>query len=128
MDRLISPQAVFTRLSDINSPYIGPVYGELNEQVGGYYIDVAFTAEDMRIALEYDAWYWHAHNAEYDARRDGELINAGWRILRIKSGKEVPTKEQLEAAIARLKAGEMQAEIELDDWGAGPARFPASTQ
>jgi len=102
--------------------------GELNERAGPYYIDVAFEAGDMRVALEYDAWYWHAHNAEYDTQRDTNLIEAGWRVLRVKSNKEVPTKEQLEAAIARLMAGEMQAEIELGDWGMGPTRFTQSTQ
>jgi hypothetical protein len=51
------------------------------------------------------------------------MIAAGWRVLRVKSNGQLPTRKQLDAAIARLLAGEDQVEIVLDDWGEGPTRF-----
>ena len=81
-------------------------------------LDVGGTA----IAVEYDAWYWHAGREENDVQRDEEMIASGWRVLRVKSGTQLPTEEQLETAIARLLAGEEQVEIVLDDWGVGPTR------
>lgn len=77
----------------------------------------------QRVAVEYDSWYWHAGREENDAQRDKEMLAAGWRVLRVKSGTLLPTRAQLDAAIGRLLAGEEQTEIVLEDWGQGPTRF-----
>jgi very-short-patch-repair endonuclease len=97
--------------------------GKLNRRFENYNIDVALDVDGTAIAVEYDAWYWHAGREENDAQRDKEMIAAGWRILRVKSNERLPTQEQLDNAIARLLAGENQVEIVLEDWGSGPARF-----
>jgi very-short-patch-repair endonuclease len=97
--------------------------GELNHPFQRYNIDVALNVDGIAIAVEYDAWYWHAHQQERDAQRDQEMISAGWRVLRVKSNRQLPTRVQLDAAISRLLAGETQAEIVLDDWGVGPTKF-----
>ena len=52
-----------------------------------------------------------------------EMIAAGWRVLRVRSNTQLPTREQLDAAIDRLLAGENHVEIVLDDWGVGPTKF-----
>jgi len=94
--------------------------GELNHPCGPYAIDVAIYRENIPIAVEYDAWYWHAGREEHDEQRDRELIAAGWRVLRVRSNARLPTRAQLDAAIARLVAGATYAEIVLADWGEGP--------
>lgn len=94
--------------------------GELNHPCGPYAIDVAIYRENIPIAVEYDAWYWHAGREEHDEQRDRELIAAGWRVLRVRSNARLPTRAQLDAAIALLVAGDTYAEIILDDWGEGP--------
>jgi very-short-patch-repair endonuclease len=97
--------------------------GQLNKPFGLRNIDVAIEVEGMEIAVEYDSWYWHAHRQEQDEERDEELLAAGWRVLHVRSNELLPTRAQLEAAIACLVAGEEQTEIVLEDWGQGPTRF-----
>jgi very-short-patch-repair endonuclease len=93
--------------------------GELNHPFGRYSIDVALDINGVAIAVEYDSWFWHGDREEYDARRDEDLLGAGWRVLRIKSNKLLPTRGQLDRAINRLMAGENRVEVVLDDWGEG---------
>lgn len=93
------------------------VNGELNYPCDSYYIDIALL--DEMIAIEYDSWFWHSHRLEYDEKRDKELIAAGWKILRVKSNEQLPTKKQLSNALRQLRAGKMKNEIILNDWGRG---------
>jgi hypothetical protein len=97
--------------------------GELNYPLGKYRIDVALQCDNLAVAVEYDGWYWHAGRDEEDAQRDEEIIAAGWCILRIRSNRQLPSREQLDAAIDHLLNGEKQVEIVLKDWGVGPTRF-----
>ena len=92
--------------------------GELNFPHNSYRIDVALP--DKKIAIDYDSWYWHGGRLEDDRRRDQELLSAGWRILHVRSNNELPTKIQLDNAIAQLQAGKSRTEIVLEDWGHGP--------
>lgn len=91
--------------------------GELNYPFGRKRIDVALI--DKKIAVEYDSWYWHGHRQEDDARRDKELIEAGWKVLHIKTNTGIPSKQELDDAIAKLENGETLVEIILDDWEDG---------
>jgi very-short-patch-repair endonuclease len=111
------------RVSHIQRALWESLGGELNRAFKQYNIDVAMVRDGIRIAVEYDSWYWHAGREEHDARRDEEMAAAGWRILRVKSNAQLPAREQLDGAIARLLAGEEQVEIVLDDWGEGPTKF-----
>lgn len=97
--------------------------GILNHRSGKYYIDVALHVDNTRIAIEYDSWYWHAHQQDRDAQREKKLIAAGWKVLRIKSNFSLPGHEQLNLAIAQLLDGKSRSEIVLDDWGRGPSRL-----
>jgi hypothetical protein len=51
------------------------------------------------------------------------MIAAGWRVLRVRSNAQLPTRQQLDEAIDCLLEGESQLEIVLDDWGVGPTKF-----
>ena len=92
------------------------VGGELNVVFDVYWLDVVVEHGDIRIDIEYDGWYWHRDKLKDDAKRDEFLIEAGWHVLRIRSGAFLPSPDQLEKAILRLINGETWVEIVLDDW------------
>jgi hypothetical protein len=93
--------------------------GELNYREGSYSIDIALIGDDAKIAIEYDAWFWHARKQIGDKRRDVFLENKGWKILRIKSNKKIPSKIAIEEHLTILRDGAASTEIVLDDWGVG---------
>jgi hypothetical protein len=111
------------RVSQVQRDLCAMLGGELNHSFGRYKIDVALDLDGVAVAIEYDAWYWHGGQEEYDAQRDEEMIAAGWRVLRVRSNAQLPTRRRLDAAIGRLLAGETQVEIVLDDWGIGSTKF-----
>lgn len=98
--------------------------GELNHRVGRRCIDVALERGGVRIAIEYDCWYYHGHpdRQAYDEAHDRALIERGWRVLRIRSAYALPSPAELEAAIGWLLAGERRAVITTSEWGVGPYR------
>jgi len=91
--------------------------GRLNLPFGRYRIGIALEIGIERIAIEYDSYYWHKKKQAKDARRDRELMIAGWRVLRIKSDKLVPSLKEIGTAIALLLNGQTYTEIVLEDWG-----------
>jgi hypothetical protein len=97
--------------------------GQLNFQVGDRSVDIAVTDRNVKIAVEYDSWFWHADQIEEDRERDNHSIASGWRVLRIKSNNLLPSLEHLQQTIGILLSGELAAEITLDDWGKGPTVF-----
>lgn len=90
--------------------------GELNYPAMGYYLDIALFSDLAKIVVEYDSWYYHQDRLDNDIARDDALIAAGWRVLRVKAGTQLPTLEQLDEAIARLLDGEVYVEIVMDEW------------
>ena len=79
-------------------------------------LDIALFSNNIMINIEYDAWYWHK-DQKRDRRRDEYLKSYGWKILRIKSGHKIPTKEQLIESINKLLLSDRTyTEIILDDW------------
>jgi hypothetical protein len=101
--------------------------GELNHRVGRRCIDVAIQREGVRIAVEYDCWYFHGHpdRQAYDEARDQTLIAGGWRVLRIRSAYSLPSADELDAAVGWLLAGERRVVITTREWGVGPCRGAA---
>ena len=72
---------------------------------------------DCKIDIEYDGQYWHTlDNQIYKDRiRDNYLIEQGYKILRVKGNRKIPTKEQLQEGIDYLvKDNHTYAEIILD--------------
>ena len=101
--------------------------GELNARACGVYIDIALRRKGLNIAVEYDGWFWHAHQTGRDEQRDTVLLENDWRILHIKSNSLLPSKNQLDNAISEICAGGRMFEIVLEDWGVGPTRFELTT-
>lgn len=100
------------RISDI-------LGGVLNYQVGAYNVDIVIMTETDKIAIEYDAWFWHARKQGADAKRDKYLIKMGWKVLRIKSNQQIPSLDTLENHVRLLREGADYSEIVLNDWGIG---------
>lgn len=82
------------------------IYGEdcckEQYQYGRINMDCLLTLNDTMIDIEYDGWYWHKDKKEYDKRRNYYLRKSGFKVLRIRAMKELPTKEQLIDAIDYL--------------------------
>jgi very-short-patch-repair endonuclease len=112
------------RVSRPQRALCGMLDGTLNKAVDRYVVDVAVEVGDCPIAVEYDAWYWHAAKLAEDDERDNALVAARWRVLRIRSNTLLPDIYQLNNAIDQLIAGEKRVEIVLSDWGGGRAPFP----
>ena len=90
--------------------------GTVNQRIGRYSVDICLTVNGVNIGIEYDCWYWHQDKEQYSAQRDARLNELGWRMLHVKAGRSLPTREQLDAAISELVNGATYAEIVLDDW------------
>lgn len=76
---------------------------QLNYFLDCYFLDIVFFENNsQKINIEYDGWYWHEKNQEKDKKRDEYILSNGFKILRIKSGSLLPTKEQIVNAIKEL--------------------------
>jgi len=89
---------------------------KLNYPVSTVNIDMGLFSGDVKIAVEYDGWYWH-QDAQKDRKRDEFLKSKGWKVLRIKSGKKLPSIERLNEQITKLlTSSHTYKQIVLDDW------------
>ena len=94
--------------------------GELNgERIGRFVIDVTKCIDGIKIAIEYDTWFFHGPLNATDLRKDRAMLAAGWRVLRVRTNAKLPSQAQLEDALKRIVSGELWVDIELDDWGTG---------
>jgi very-short-patch-repair endonuclease len=92
---------------------------KLNEPVGSFSLDISLYDCDKKIDIEYDGWYWH-QDLQKDRRRDEVLKSKGWKILRIKSNRNIPNIKDLLDAIEQLVVTDRTyKEIKLDDWKDG---------
>lgn len=67
--------------------------------------------------MEYDGWYWHRDKENEDRRRNYAVISEGYKVLRIKAARDIPTNEELFNAINFLAYNECNfKEIKLPDW------------
>lgn len=107
------------RISKIQERLHRKIGGKLNHPFGVYNIDVALEVDGIFIAVEYDCYYWHRIFKDQrlaEQERDQKLISAGWRVLRIRSGEQLPTDQQINAAVSEIINGASFVEIVLDDW------------
>lgn len=87
-------------------------------RIGKWRVDILLSTQGMRIAIEYDGWYHHQNQLEKDKRRRKALRDLGFAILRIKGNQLVPTREQLEKAVEKIRTGQRAwVEIRMPDWG-----------
>jgi very-short-patch-repair endonuclease len=107
------------RISKIQREICKQVQGKLNFRFNKYTIDIALFDNDLKVAIEYDCWYWHGNRIEFDKDRDAYLIQNGWKVIRIKTRNKKPSNHELHNAVEKIRNGQDYAEIILDDWGQG---------
>lgn len=91
---------------------------ELNYPVSRISTDIGLFINDIKIDVEYDGWYFHKDKQNEDRKRDEFLKSQGWKILRIKSRRKLPTMKELQYAIDKLVNTDRSfTQIKLDDWG-----------
>lgn len=89
---------------------------ELNYVLSSLFLDLClFIDDEIKIDIEYDGSYWHK-DSQKDRRRDEFVKSQGFKILRIRSGHLLPSKEQLQEAIEKLVGGYNFTTIILKDW------------
>ena len=88
---------------------------KLNYPINNLSLDIGLFVDNYKIDIEYDGVYWH-QDEQKDRRRDEFLKSEGWKILRIKSNRKMPTLEQLIEGINKLiKTTRTFTQIELED-------------
>jgi very-short-patch-repair endonuclease len=89
---------------------------QLNYPVAPFSLDVFVCVDDVKIDIEYDGSHWH-QDQQRDIKRDKTLQSQGFKIIRIRSGRLVPNKQELFDAIDCLANTERRfVEIILSDW------------
>lgn len=89
---------------------------ELNKQVSHCSLDISLNYNDVLIDIEYDGQYWH-QDAQRDRRRDEIIKTYGYKVLRIKSRRLVPTLDQLKTKIIDFaNSTHSYSEIILEDY------------
>lgn len=92
------------------------MYGNctLNYPVSLCSLDCMLHINDCKIDIEYDGQYWHK-DKQKDRHRDEFIKSQGYKVLRVKGNREIPTEEQLQEAIDYLvKGNHSYTEILLD--------------
>jgi hypothetical protein len=78
-------------------------------------LDIVVIINDVKINVEYDSWYWHEE--QRDRKRDEFLKTKGYKILRIKSGKNIPNPETLFLNLETLANNDLAySYMILKDW------------
>lgn len=92
---------------------------ELNYPFQGYMLDCFVIVNGCKIDIEYDGWYWHKDTQDKDEIRNEKCISENIKVLRIKSGMKIPTKQDLINSINELINNDnlFYKEIILPDWG-----------
>lgn len=89
---------------------------KLNHPYGLLSLDIFVCINNVEIDIEYDGWFFHQDKLK-DLRRDKFLRSEGMKVLRIRSGNLLPTKQELFNAIDYLVNTEHRfKEIILSDW------------
>lgn len=89
---------------------------ELNYPFSSCSLDIFVCVDDIKIDVEYDGWYWH-QDKHKDLKRDKFLQSQGFKVIRIRSGTQLPTEQELFDTIDYLVNTEHHfKEIILSDW------------
>ena len=89
---------------------------ELNYPFSNCSLDVFVNVNGTNIDVEYDGGFWH-QDQQADIKRDKFLQSNGFKVLRVRSGHQLPTEEELFTSIDELATTDRKfKEIILSDW------------
>jgi len=92
------------------------IYGncDMNVPCGDALLDCVMDIDGVKVDVEYDGSYWH-RDMQKDRRRDEYVKSQGYKVLRIKSRRAIPTQTQIKEKIDYLVRGNHSyTELELD--------------
>ena len=92
------------------------IYGncDMNVPCDDVLLDCVISINGIKIDVEYDGSYWH-RDVQKDRRRDEYVKSQGYKVLRIKSRRSIPTQMQIKEKIDYLvKGNHSYTELELD--------------
>ena len=72
----------------------------------GRNLNVDMALVEDKIAIEYDGERWHKNTQQRDRDKTMALIHADWKVLRIKSRRKIPEKQELLSLVNDLKTTE----------------------
>jgi hypothetical protein len=52
--------------------------------IGTKVYDIDIIVPTLRLAVEFDGYYWHQHKIDRDRKKSEKLIRAGWRVIRVR--------------------------------------------
>lgn len=89
----------------------------LNTPLSSLALDITLSKKDIKIDIEYDGGYWH-QDSQKDRKRDEFVKKQGYKVLRIKSRRKIPTIQQIAEAINYLSESNEHtfSQIILPDW------------
>ena len=91
--------------------------GEHNGWIGKDNCDIVLP---NKIVIEYDGWKWHKHTKIKDKNKQKRIINRGYKILIIKSRRNLPSQQILDQKLFELiMTHAKQRTIILSDWAKG---------
>lgn len=73
----------------------------LNYPCGKCNLDIALNINGVNIDVEYDGRYWH-QDKQRDRKRDEFVKSQGYKVLRIKGNRKIPSKEKLYSLIEEV--------------------------
>jgi len=82
--------------SGVHNYYTGVLYN-------GHNINVDIALVDDKIAIEYDGLYYHKGKEEWDYAQSITLVLHGWKVLRVRSLRNIPTKNEIMTLIEYLR-------------------------
>jgi len=86
-----------------------------NHKLKAYVLDIFIFENNIKLAIEYDCWYWH--KPEIDDKKNKKLFENNYKVLRIKSGKKLPNESILFKEIEELLySNKNYSELFLEDW------------
>lgn len=89
----------------------------LNKLLKNVFLDIEVRINGVLIDIEYDGWYWHKDKEDEDRKRNYAVMADGYKVLRIRSARSLPTNEELFEAINYLTTtNHCYKVIVLPDW------------
>ena len=85
-----------------------------------------------RIEQSTQTWAQYIQSLDYEKKlftNDNifkDLIKLGYKIIRIRSNRLIPTQKQIKRAVNTIISGKNKISITLKDWGSGPTIYDRS--
>ena len=88
----------------------------MNKPLNNLFLDISLKIDGILIDIEVDGFYWHK-DYQKDRKRDEVVKKEGYKVLRIKARKKIPTAQEIKDKIDELiNSQHKYAEIICEDY------------